>query len=322
MAIEALQKQKVAYQTIKNALERNTLAHAYLFTGDKGTPKQESAILLAQSILCDQQGFACGTCDTCVRIQNHLYADFIYVDGNDKSIKKQDILQIQQQFAQTALEEKGKKIYILDGVDNATAEALNSILKFLEEPQADTYAILIAQHSDRILETIVSRCQSIPFYRHSEALQEELDIDLPPLEAHILSTYCASKQQAQETFESDAFQHAIYVFETFMSRLDMFASASVFLQNEVITKSKRDDKEVWRIFLHTLKLACKDSYVLKASQFQNSWGKNAQIVLKLKRDRILKIATQSNDRITRSANIALLVDQFIYEWEEEHGQEI
>lgn len=322
MYIEQLKKQKVAYQILKNALENKTLAHAYLLSGDKGTPKTEMAFLIAQSILCDQSGFACEKCDTCVRVSHQLYSDLQYIDGQTKSIKKQEIIDLQKQFSQTALESKGIKIYIIDGVDNATPDAMNSLLKFLEEPQDNTYAILIAQHSDRILDTIVSRCQNIPFYKQSESLQEELKDDIDVLEARILSTYCANKEQAQEVLESDEFQHALYVLQTFLSQLETFFSASVFLQNEIISKSKRDDKEVWKIFLHSLKLLCKDSYVLESSQFQNIWGKNAEIMVKLKRDKIWQIATQSNDRILRSANVALLVDQFIYEWEDEYGQSI
>lgn len=68
-----------------------------------------TAILLAQSILCGQDGFACEACETCQRVKENNYSDMIIVDGKNKSIKKPDILHIQEEFTKTALEIKGKK---------------------------------------------------------------------------------------------------------------------------------------------------------------------------------------------------------------------
>ena len=72
-------------------------------------------------------------------------------------------------------------IYVLDHAENATPDALNSLLKFLEEPGSDMIAILIVEQLDRVLPTIISRCQNIPFtpLRASQcyaAVQEELEV--------------------------------------------------------------------------------------------------------------------------------------------------
>ena len=139
------EQQPVVYHTLRNALEHNRLAHAYMFSGPSGTPKKETAYLLAQSLVCRESGFACEVCDTCERIAHNEYADMIYLDGTSVSIKKDDILKLQHAFAKTGLEKTGKKIYVLDHAENATPDALNSLLKFLEEPGSDMIAILIVE---------------------------------------------------------------------------------------------------------------------------------------------------------------------------------
>ncbi len=74
--------------------------------------------------------------------QKYNFSDMIIVDGSEETIKKEDIMHIQEEFNKTALEATGKKIYILNRVENATADAMNALLKFLEEPASDVTAIL------------------------------------------------------------------------------------------------------------------------------------------------------------------------------------
>ncbi len=322
MILEEIKKhQKVAYRILENALVNNQLAHAYLFTGEKGTPKLECAYLLVQSLLCEQSGFACETCEKCEHVTSGGYADLIYVDGVSKSIKKGEILSIQERFSKTKLERDGKKVYILDGVENATTEALNSLLKFLEEPESDTIAILISEHSDRILETIVSRCQNIPFYKSNTVeLEKQLLADKDVVEAHILASICANHKQVEEISESEEFQHAFYLFSRFLEEYDSHpAYAKVFLQNEGFHKSKRDDRLVLSLFLSILALLCRDTYRLPNEEIKRIWGKSGEIMLKLDVDSLYKVTVETKDKIVRSVNIALLVDQFLYTWEVKDG---
>ena len=82
------EQQPVVYHTLRNALEHNRLAHAYMFSGPSGTPKKETAYLLAQSLVCRESGFACEVCDTCERIAHNEYADMIYLDGTSVSLRR------------------------------------------------------------------------------------------------------------------------------------------------------------------------------------------------------------------------------------------
>ena len=323
MIREELQKhQKVAYRILENALLRHTFAHAYLFVGESGTPKLEAAYLLIQSLLCEREGFACEKCESCQHVVNGGYGDLIYVDGKSKSIKKQDILSIQERFSKTKLERKGKKVYLLDGVENATKEALNALLKFLEEPDSDTLAILICDHSDRLLETIVSRTQIIPFYKqNSHDLWEKLKEEMEPLEAYLLSNMSANDKQAMERYETDEFQHAYYLFSHFLEEYEKHpVYARVFLQKEGFGKSKRDDRLVAGTFFDMMILLCRDCYRRKEEEITHIWGKNGEIMLKLEVEKMHKICIECKDKIVRSINIPLLIDQFLYQWEVEDGK--
>ena len=89
-------KQPVAYRILENALLGKTSAHAYLFFGDKGCGKFKSAILLAQSLLCEKEGFACEKCDVCRRVAENNFSDLIIIDGSIKTIKKGNKLELKK----------------------------------------------------------------------------------------------------------------------------------------------------------------------------------------------------------------------------------
>ena len=156
--------QPIVYQTLSNALKNKRVANAYLFHGPKGSSKLETAILFAQSIVCehtDFDGFACQECESCKRIENEDSLDYMIV-SNDR-IKKKDIVDLQAFFESTSAGKQNARIYILDHYDKATPDASNSWLKFLEEPSEGIYGILIADEKSNVLPTIQSRCQAIHF---------------------------------------------------------------------------------------------------------------------------------------------------------------
>ena len=142
---ELQEKEPIAYRSLYNALKNRKVAHSYLFSGEYSPLKIDTAYLLAQSIIEGKDDFACEECDTCRRIRRNQYFDVIYVDGYQKSIKKDDIEVILDEFSRTSLEVSGKKVYILANINNASVKVLNMILKFMEEPgNGDTYGIFIS----------------------------------------------------------------------------------------------------------------------------------------------------------------------------------
>ncbi|NCA96002.1 MAG: hypothetical protein EOM74_03380 [Methanomicrobia archaeon] len=113
------------------------------------------------------------TCIHCLRIDDGNYADFMLVDGSLKTIKKEDVQAIESNFEKTSVEPAGRLIYILHLVENMTVEAVNSLLKFLEEPGKETYAILTTENDAKVLPTILSRTQQL----HLHLLPRQMVID-------------------------------------------------------------------------------------------------------------------------------------------------
>ena len=156
-------KEPIVYLSLKNDLENNRLAQCYLLYGQVNPLKKDTAFLLAQSIIENKQSFACEECNTCLRIKDNKYFDVIYVDGTKSSIKVDDIEYIMSEFSRTSLE-GSKKVYIIDNINNASLKAVNMLLKFMEEPSSDdVYGIFISDDMDTLLDTIVSRCEKLPF---------------------------------------------------------------------------------------------------------------------------------------------------------------
>ncbi|MGM7637442.1 DNA polymerase III subunit delta' [Bacillus sp. Hm123] len=167
--------QPIVLRMLTNSLEKERVAHAYIFEGDQGTGKKNAALFFAKSLLCEEEGItACEACNSCRRIDSGNHPDVHYLEPDGLSIKKQQITFLQQEFSKTAVEAK-RKIYIIHHADKMTASAANSLLKFLEEPNADTVALLLTEQVQRLLPTIISRCQLLVFKPlPSELLQNKL----------------------------------------------------------------------------------------------------------------------------------------------------
>lgn len=185
-------RQPIIYQTFTNSLKNNSLSHAYLLVGNPGTPLLETATFLAKSILCDEPSpLACSNCITCLRIESDNYPDVIILDGSKATIKKEDVLNIESRFEKTAFETKGIMIYVVHLVENMTLEAVNSILKFLEEPEGEVYAFLTTNNLNNVLPTIISRCQTLNLKsidRH-EIINEAIELSIEQEDAELLSYF-------------------------------------------------------------------------------------------------------------------------------------
>ncbi|MFV0479581.1 MAG: DNA polymerase III subunit delta [Anaerorhabdus sp.] len=316
------QRQPIVYQTLHHALTSGKVAHAYLFVGMKGTPKKEVGLLMAQSLICEnkEDGFACEKCDSCRRISDGVYSDVIVLDGTEESIKKESILNLQDQFSKTALEKAGKKIYLLDAAENATIEALNSLLKFLEEPQGqNTIAILTVESLDRLLPTIVSRCQVIPFklmgnqFYSDEAQKAGLD----EIDSYLLSHFVKDVELMKKVQESQEYQMALAALQRFSadfdSKIDRFL---VWFQTEILG-SKESDKEVIFQFLELSSLFFRD---IVASSFEKEgWYYQRVMECKSKKidyQKVIRILLESKDKCNRFNNSSLLMEQTIYQIKE------
>ena len=193
--------QPVIYQTFKNSLLNNHLVHAYLLVGNTGVPTLNIAKFLASSLVCDNPTpLACQHCLTCQRIKENNYPDLVIYDGALSTIKKDDVTQLEVNFENTSLEKKNKKIYILNLVENMTVQAINAILKFLEEPQKNVYAFLTTNNESLILPTIISRCQVM----HLKLIPRDIVISL-------------SKEAGVDSFDAELLSYIFNDVDTLIS---------------------------------------------------------------------------------------------------------
>ncbi|MCZ2970043.1 hypothetical protein NYY93_23830, partial [Acinetobacter baumannii] len=122
--------------------------HAYLFNGEAGTLKKETALLFIKSLFCleNSEGIPCNDCRNCDRINNNIHPDVVIISPEEGgSIKKEQIQQLHKEITYTSTE-LSRKIYLIDRVEMLTTSAANSLLKFLEEPDGDTTAILVTEN--------------------------------------------------------------------------------------------------------------------------------------------------------------------------------
>ena len=196
--------QPIIYQTFVNSFQANRLSHAYLISGNPGTPLLEVAKYFAKSILCDDPDpLACNSCITCLRIDDENYPDFIVIDGSKGTIKKDEVSSIENQFEKTAFESKGIMVYILHLVENMTVQAINSILKFLEEPGNQIYAFLTTNNESGILPTIISRCQVLRLKQidRQEVIDNAIALGVDQKDAELLSYFYNDPELIQESLE-------------------------------------------------------------------------------------------------------------------------
>ena len=154
-------EQRIAYNIVKNSIRSDSISHAYLVNTNNYSFAWDFVIEMVKSFLCpDYYLKKNSNCDLCRRIENDNYPEFRVVNSDGLWIKKNQILDLQNEFNKVAIE-GNKRVYVVKDADRMNQHTSNSILKFLEEPNNDVIAILVTDNINLLLPTIVSRCQLI-----------------------------------------------------------------------------------------------------------------------------------------------------------------
>ena len=230
----AVLNQNRIFNILKQAKINNRLSHAYLFYGEEGVGKLEMAYALACLFYCPNGG--CLECEVCNSIinNNHMNVNYIGIEDDKKSISKEQIINLQEEYSKTSLVE-GRRIYIVDGIDTATIQAQNSLLKFIEEPTnaLPTVGIFIAKDTSNVVPTIISRCalehfDAIP---HAVLKKELIEQGYDELDSILAASLSNNINIAKEHIENSSFNDTKIAFLKFISLETKKDAVYYYLEN-------------------------------------------------------------------------------------------
>lgn len=181
--------QPVVYRLLVNAIKQDKLSHAYLFETNNNSNYLDIIMSFVKEIFC--QNDSIDKVNICNRIDNGNFLELKVINPDGMQIKKEQLSELQEEFSKISIE-SDKKVYIINECEKMNAQAANSILKFLEEPVDNIIAILVTNNINKVLKTIVSRCQIISLNRDN---YETSDSSLENLAKKLVNVYFCNNER-------------------------------------------------------------------------------------------------------------------------------
>ncbi|MDY0100415.1 MAG: hypothetical protein WCZ47_01840 [Bacilli bacterium] len=311
--------QPILYRIFLNTWKNKKVSHAYLLSGEPGTPLKEVALFLAKTLVCDDpQPLACEKCLSCIRISDGTFSDLMVFDGQEKTIRKENVSEITFDFEKTAFEAKGVMIYILHLVENMTVEAVNSLLKFLEEPGKNVYAFLTTENESKILPTIISRSQvlNLKTINKDELIKESVELGASLEDAELLSRFFNDSTTLLENSQKQDYQDAKKALIKQLEAFLVSKNEAVFILQREVTPLLRT-KETARFYLDMLTIVFEDLINVKLNNrlVLSTYDKMLkELASKLTHlDESLVMIMTSRGKIDLNVNISLLLDYVIFQ---------
>ncbi|RXZ79256.1 DNA polymerase III subunit delta' [Paenibacillaceae bacterium] len=236
MGFQSIAGQEKAKRILQNALRRNQVSHAYLFHGQSGTGRMETARAFAKTLFCES-GLedACGECLACRKFEHGNQPDLHIIAPDGASIKIDQIRGLQRELS---YRNNGsfQKVYIIEHAEKMTLQAGNSLLKFLEEPLSPVVAILITDNGQAVLPTIRSRVQWVPFVPLSpeKTLESLVAEGLPHLLARAAVRLASGKDACRNILQQEGFAETRnVVIQLGKESLTRFTAAMLTAQQQV-----------------------------------------------------------------------------------------
>ena len=299
MLDEYKEDQKVIYQILKNAVEKNKYSHAYIFETNGNKDALSLALSFSKYLLCPKKysnNKKCVDCTQCNRIDKNEFTELkiIYPDG--MWIKKEQLIELKNEFKNKSIE-ADKKVYIISDASKLNESSSNSLLKFLEEPEDNIIAILLVDNVHQLLDTIISRCQIISIKNKNlnndiksnlSNYDEELDIDEIIVDTIKFTNY----------LEKNRIITLLNTKKLFMNKFT--EKQKIILFFEIMTLYYKD---IINIKLNRKRSFFQDDYMITIAKNNNlnQLNKKINIILNLK------------EKIYVNVNLNLLVDKLIIE---------
>lgn len=258
--------QEIPYNIFKNALENNRFFHAYLLSGPTGTPIFEIAKFLSKCLLNNKHELKEEDNIISKTVENRTYPDLIIIDTKKEQVKIDDIRRIEDKFSQTSINQLGIKIYIINLIENLRPNEANALLKFLEEPLDNTYAILTTENEYSILPTILSRTEIVRFssVNKNDLIDECIKLGVNKKDAEILTFFQNDASMIKEEIENEDYLEVKKYVENFINLLPNKDKLRFFVLNEINPNLK--SKIQIRLFIDLLIIYLKEANKMKLKE--------------------------------------------------------
>ena len=258
--------QEIPYNIFKNALENNRFFHAYLLSGPTGTPIFEIAKFLSKCLLNNKHELKEENNIISKTVENGTYPDLIIIDTKKEQVKIDDIRRIEDKFSQTSINQLGIKIYIINLIENLRPNEANALLKFLEEPLDNTYAILTTENEYSILPTILSRTEIVRFssVNKNDLIDECIKLGVNKKDAEILTFFQNDASMIKEEIENEDYLEVKKYVENFINLLPNKEKLRFFVLNEINPNLK--SKIQIRFFIDLLIIYLKEANKMKLKE--------------------------------------------------------
>ena len=300
--------QPIPYQIFFNALKNDTFSHAYLLSGPKGSSLGNIAKFIAKSLVCTTSIFACENCDLCSRVENNNYPSLIILDAK-KGIKIQELKDKISNFYVGTTEKNSKNIYIILNIEYLKTDCINMILKFLEEPPVNTYALFTTENELGVLPTILSRCEIIRF----NSINKEYFLDLakadslPLKEVSLLSNIYNDYEEIKNAKNNPAFLLSEEFLEIFITNIQNVDKLIFLVEKDILNRLTNESlyfiyDSLIILFKESLKILYHDKTTLV--DYDKTLVKIKENIKNL--DQKTKFLMEEENLISKNINIQLL----------------
>lgn len=318
--------QPVVIKQLQTIFEKNRMAHAYIFDGEKGTGKRDVMKFFVKLLLCENptKNVPCETCRNCRRVESGNHPNIQQVEPDGQFIKIDQIRDLISEMMMTGVE-RGRKIYIIHHADKLNIASANMLLKFLEEPDGEVTAILLTEQIQGILPTIRSRCQHIKFSNIPKKIlvQRLIDNGITHSMASTVSMLTNEFETALSLANEEQFVHARKTVLKLVEIVKKNVHEALLIVHEDWLPSFKEKSEMEQA-LDLLLFAYRDIVAIKANPeaactYPDMLQLFKEMALQTTYERLstqMQAVLQARANLQRNMNRALLMEQLMLNLQE------